>query len=67
MFKFQLGRPDAATMREAAANVGVEWDETTIVFEKNLVGFVDAADDADPAPLQDELEQLVGVRPTVQS
>jgi predicted nucleotidyltransferase len=65
LFKFPVSRPRTATMRSAAQSVGVEWDETGIVYEGNAVGYADAPDNADPVPIQDELEAQVGIRPSV--
>lgn len=67
VFKFAVGRPGSDVMRTAASNVGVPWDETAIIYRGDYVGYDEAPDDIDPTDLQDELERLVGVRPSVQS
>jgi hypothetical protein len=65
MFKFAVGRPGSETMRAAAQSVGVPWDGTSIVYEGGAIGYADAPSDADPAPIQDELENRIGIRPSV--
>ena len=65
MFKFPVGRPDSETMRAAAQSVGVSWDVTSIAYEGGAIGYADAPDGEDPAPIQDELEAQVGIRPSV--
>lgn len=65
MFTFAVGRPDSQTMRTAAQNVGVEWDEHAVQYSGGAIGYANAPSDADPTPLQDELETMVGVRPSV--
>jgi hypothetical protein len=66
MFKFPLGRPDSETMRDAAKSVGVSWDEQSIIYQGDCIGYQNCPSDFDPAPLQDELESLVGVRPSTE-
>lgn len=65
MFKFPMGRPDSQTMRSAAESVGVEWDSNSIVYEGDKIGFADAPESANPTPIQDALEQQLGIRPQV--
>jgi len=65
LFNFPISQPSSNQMRIAAQNVGVSWDETTIIYDAGAVGYADAPSDADPTPIQDELETLIGIRPSV--
>jgi len=65
LFNFPIGRPNSETMRDAAQSVGVSWDEQEIIYEGDYIGYKNCPADADPTPLQDELESRVGVRPSV--
>ena len=65
MFRFSVGRPDSETMRTAAKNIGVDWDHQAIRYDGKNIGYANAPEKADSDPIQNELESLVGIRPSV--
>lgn len=53
---------DSGTMREIAAEAGVEWDSQSIEYRAKGIGYVDG-DSADETAIQDAAETILGYRP----
>jgi hypothetical protein len=51
-------------MRKIAADIGVNWDEQTIIYRGTGIGYKDG-DKTDATAIQDQAEKLLGYRPVV--
>lgn len=55
---------DSETLRQAAQNVGVSWDEHPIRYKLEGVGYVNA-EPTEADAIRAELENIIGYRPVV--
>jgi hypothetical protein len=53
---------NSETLRNAALNGDVSWDEQTIKYNKRGIGY-ENGDTTDATAIKDELEELLGYRP----
>lgn len=65
LFNYPIGNPSSDVMRDIALEADVDWDATAIQYQNGGIGYADAPDDADPVPIQDASESVIGIRPSV--